>query len=219
MSPWAQVSLTAWTWPFSSRAMAMTCPFNLSGGDTHLGQLVEPADADKPRVGQLLHGGVLKPSCGALDASRKLGVDGRHEVLLHLRHADPLHDAGEEAAHHEPACGGLVDPPRAAGRTAARRRSGPSPRRGPRRSNTMEVEAAGQHPYCFGAGHASATGRFDDEQLFYLQSRGVDEAHRTPARGARLLRRARAADRRAGGGRSTSMAAIDARAEGTRGAA
>lgn len=26
-----------------------------------------------------------------------------------------------------------------------------------------------------GAGHASATGRFDDEQLFYLQSRGVDE--------------------------------------------
>jgi len=27
-----------------------------------------------------------------------------------------------------------------------------------------------------GAGHASATGRFDDEQLFYLQSRGIDEA-------------------------------------------
>jgi Fe-S cluster assembly protein SufD len=26
------------------------------------------------------------------------------------------------------------------------------------------------------AGHASATGRFDDEQLFYLQSRGIDEA-------------------------------------------
>jgi Fe-S cluster assembly protein SufD len=26
-----------------------------------------------------------------------------------------------------------------------------------------------------GAGHASATGRFDDEQLFYLRSRGVDE--------------------------------------------
>ncbi len=26
-----------------------------------------------------------------------------------------------------------------------------------------------------GAGHASATGRFDDEQLFYLQSRGVSE--------------------------------------------
>lgn len=26
-----------------------------------------------------------------------------------------------------------------------------------------------------GAGHASATGRFDDEQLFYLQSRGIDE--------------------------------------------
>jgi Fe-S cluster assembly protein SufD len=24
-----------------------------------------------------------------------------------------------------------------------------------------------------GAGHASATGRFDDEQLFYLQSRGI----------------------------------------------
>ena len=27
-----------------------------------------------------------------------------------------------------------------------------------------------------GAGHASATGRFDDEQLFYLCSRGIDEA-------------------------------------------
>ncbi|GAB2477262.1 Fe-S cluster assembly protein SufD [Xylanimonas ulmi] len=27
-----------------------------------------------------------------------------------------------------------------------------------------------------GAGHASATGRFDDEQLFYLQSRGIHEA-------------------------------------------
>ena len=26
-----------------------------------------------------------------------------------------------------------------------------------------------------GAGHASATGRFDDEQLFYLRSRGVSE--------------------------------------------
>ena len=31
-----------------------------------------------------------------------------------------------------------------------------------------------------GAGHASASGRFDDEQLFYLQARGitVDEARR-----------------------------------------
>ena len=27
-----------------------------------------------------------------------------------------------------------------------------------------------------GAGHAATTGRFDDEQLFYLQSRGIDEA-------------------------------------------
>jgi len=26
-----------------------------------------------------------------------------------------------------------------------------------------------------GAGHASATGRFDDEQLFYLRSRGIGE--------------------------------------------
>jgi Fe-S cluster assembly protein SufD len=32
-----------------------------------------------------------------------------------------------------------------------------------------------------GAGHASATGRFDDEQLFYLQSRGIPQAQ------ARLL--------------------------------
>ena len=36
-----------------------------------------------------------------------------------------------------------------------------------------------------GAGHASATGRFDDEQLFYLQSRGITEheARRLVVRG------------------------------------
>jgi len=36
-----------------------------------------------------------------------------------------------------------------------------------------------------GAGHASATGRFDDEQLFYLESRGIprDEALRLVVRG------------------------------------
>ncbi|MFD6419829.1 Fe-S cluster assembly protein SufD [Streptomyces sp. NPDC060194] len=36
-----------------------------------------------------------------------------------------------------------------------------------------------------GAGHASATGRFDDSQLFYLQSRGIpaDEARRLVVRG------------------------------------
>jgi Fe-S cluster assembly protein SufD len=35
-----------------------------------------------------------------------------------------------------------------------------------------------------GAGHASASGRFDDEQLFYLQSRGIpeDEARRLVVR-------------------------------------
>jgi Fe-S cluster assembly protein SufD len=27
-----------------------------------------------------------------------------------------------------------------------------------------------------GAGHASASGRFDDEQLFYLQARGISES-------------------------------------------
>ena len=36
-----------------------------------------------------------------------------------------------------------------------------------------------------GAGHASSTGRFDDEQLFYLQARGIpeDEARRLVVRG------------------------------------
>jgi Fe-S cluster assembly protein SufD len=36
-----------------------------------------------------------------------------------------------------------------------------------------------------GAGHASATGRFEDEQLFYLQARGIpaDEARRMVVRG------------------------------------
>jgi len=44
-----------------------------------------------------------------------------------------------------------------------------------------------------GAGHASTTGRFDDEQLFYLQSRGIheDEARRLVVHGffADLIRR------------------------------
>jgi Fe-S cluster assembly protein SufD len=36
-----------------------------------------------------------------------------------------------------------------------------------------------------GAGHASATGRFDDEQMFYLRARGIpeDEARRLVVRG------------------------------------
>jgi Fe-S cluster assembly protein SufD len=36
-----------------------------------------------------------------------------------------------------------------------------------------------------GAGHASATGRFDDEQLFYLMARGIpaEEARRLVVRG------------------------------------
>jgi Fe-S cluster assembly protein SufD len=44
-----------------------------------------------------------------------------------------------------------------------------------------------------GAGHASATGRFDEEQLFYLQARGIapDEARRMVVRGffAEVLQR------------------------------
>ena len=40
-----------------------------------------------------------------------------------------------------------------------------------------------------GAGHASATGRFDDEQLFYLQSRGHPGGRRAPPGRARVLRR------------------------------
>jgi Fe-S cluster assembly protein SufD len=36
-----------------------------------------------------------------------------------------------------------------------------------------------------GAGHASATGRFDDEQLFYLMSRGIpdEQARKLVVRG------------------------------------
>ncbi len=44
-----------------------------------------------------------------------------------------------------------------------------------------------------GAGHASTTGRFDDEQLFYLQARGITEteARRLVVRGffVELIRR------------------------------
>ncbi len=45
-----------------------------------------------------------------------------------------------------------------------------------------------------GAGHASTTGRFDDEQLFYLMARGIpeDQARRLVVRG--LLRRTRRQD-------------------------
>ena len=49
-----------------------------------------------------------------------------------------------------------------------------------------------------GAGHASATGRFDDEQLFYLQSRGIDpeEARRLVVYGffAEIVRKIGVAD-------------------------
>jgi Fe-S cluster assembly protein SufD len=44
-----------------------------------------------------------------------------------------------------------------------------------------------------GAGHSSTTGRFDDEQLFYLRSRGIpeDEARRLVVQGffAEIIRR------------------------------
>ena len=62
---------------------------------------------------------------------------------------------------------------------------------------TVEVHLADTHPgrddahylrrrgEIAGAGHASATGRFDDEQLFYLRARGIPEeqARRLVVRG------------------------------------
>jgi Fe-S cluster assembly protein SufD len=63
-----------------------------------------------------------------------------------------------------------------------------------------------------GAGHASATGRFDDLQLFYLQSRGIpeDEARRLVVRGffADVVRRIGVPDLE-----ERLMAAIEARLE------
>lgn len=60
-----------------------------------------------------------------------------------------------------------------------------------------------------GAGHAAATGRFDDEQLFYLQSRGIpaDQARRLVVRGffADIVRRIGVADVE-----EALMAAVDA---------
>jgi Fe-S cluster assembly protein SufD len=46
---------------------------------------------------------------------------------------------------------------------------------------TLEIETG----EIVGAGHASATGRFDDEQLFYLRARGIpeDQARRLVVRG------------------------------------
>ena len=65
-----------------------------------------------------------------------------------------------------------------------------------------------------GAGHASATGRFDDEQLFYLQARGIPEdvARRLVVRG--FFAEHRGAHRRARGVERL-MAAIDAELAGT----
>ncbi|MGW1994784.1 Fe-S cluster assembly protein SufD [Embleya sp. NPDC001921] len=64
-----------------------------------------------------------------------------------------------------------------------------------------------------GAGHASATGRFDDEQLFYLQSRGIpaDEARRLVVRGffAEVIARVGIADLQ-----ERLMKQIEARLEG-----
>ena len=48
-----------------------------------------------------------------------------------------------------------------------------------------------------GAGHASATGRFDDEQLFYLPRPRHPRGPGPPTGGARLLRRDHRQDRRA----------------------
>ncbi len=53
-----------------------------------------------------------------------------------------------------------------------------------------------------GAGHASATGRFDDEQLFYLRARGIPEEPGPPPGGARLLQRDHRQDRRPRGARA-----------------
>ena len=64
-----------------------------------------------------------------------------------------------------------------------------------------------------GAGHASATGRFDDEQLFYLQSRGIpeDEARRLVVRGF-FAERDRP-DRRPRGRSSACSRAVEAELE------
>ncbi len=53
--------------------------------------------------------------------------------------------------------------------------------RAPTRCPNLEIETG----EIVGAGHASATGRFDDEQLFYLRARGIpeDQARRLVVRG------------------------------------
>ena len=69
-----------------------------------------------------------------------------------------------------------------------------------------------------GAGHASATGRFDDEQLFYLRSRGIEEkeARRLVVHGFfnDLIRRIARARARGAAGRHGRGRAVQERAEG-----
>ena len=65
-----------------------------------------------------------------------------------------------------------------------------------------------------GAGHASATGRFDDEQLFYLMARGIPEteARRLVVRGffAELLTRSRSRSCASGSATHRGAAGVEA---------
>ena len=71
-----------------------------------------------------------------------------------------------------------------------------------------------------GAGHASATGRFDDEQLFYLRSRGIaeDEARRLVVHGFfnDLIRKIGVPGARGAAARDGRGGAGEERAEGAR---
>ena len=135
-----------------------------------------------------------------LRRSRRL-VEGARRLLRRRR---PAPGAPLFVDHEAPHCRSNVDVQgRAAGRDRPHRlgRRRADPRRAPRAPTPTSSTATSSSPTAaradsvpnleietgeiVGAGHASATGRFDDEQLFYLQARGIpeDEARRLVVRG------------------------------------
>ena len=128
---------------------------------------------------------------------------GQHlEQRVYVHHAAPTRAAGSPTrarCNGEGArtvwVGDVLIGPDAVGTDSLRAEPQPRAERRHRADSipNLEIETGD----ILGAGHASATGRFDDEHLFYLQARGITRARGAAPRRARLPQRGRAEDRRA----------------------